>query len=309
MVSFSGDLARFRTPAMRRLIVNGDDFGYTRGVNAGILEAFRGGILTSTTLMAIGDAFEDAVRLARETPGLGVGCHLVLVGERAVAPAETIPTLAGPDGRLPGSLGELVGRLALGRVRQADIETELRAQIGRITKAGIRPTHVDTHKHTHLYPRVMAAVARVASEFGIGAVRKPYESLRTLFGGGRGNGSDRGEMGRSITAAAAGAGRGRFRRLTRADGMRTPDHFCGIRWTGSLSAEDVLRLLERLPEGTTELMCHPGYRDAELDGKATRLKGERQRELEALTAPEVKTAVRECGIRLISYRELAESDV
>jgi hopanoid biosynthesis associated protein HpnK len=301
-------LARFRTPVMTRLIVNGDDFGYTRGVNAGILEAFRKGILTSTTLMAMGDAFDDAVRIARENPRLGVGCHLVLVGERAVAPAETISTLAGADGRLPGSLTELVGRLALGRVRQADIETELRAQIGRITAAGIRPTHVDTHKHTHLYPRVMAAVARVASEFGIGAVRKPYESLRTLFGGGRENGRERGEMGRSITAAAAGAGRGRFRRLAQAGGLRTPDHFSGIRWTGTLGAADLLRLVERLPEGTTELMCHPGYRDAELDGKATRLKEERQRELEALTAPEVAKAVKERGIRLISYRELAEAD-
>jgi hopanoid biosynthesis associated protein HpnK len=307
--SFSSEMARSRTPAMRRLIVNGDDFGYTRGVNAGILDAFRDGILTSTTLMAIGDAFDDAVRLARENPELGVGCHLVLVGERATAAAKTIPTLAGADGRLPGSLAELVGRLALGRVRQADIETELRAQIGRITAAGIRPTHVDTHKHTHLYPRVMQAVARVAAEFGIGAVRKPYESLRTLFGGGREGRGERGEMGRSITAAAAGAGRGRFRRVAQAKGLRTPDHFCGIRWTGSLGAEDVVRLVERLPEGTTELMCHPGYRDAELDGKATRLKGERQRELEALRAPEVARVVQERGIRLISYRELAEADV
>ncbi|MDE3137895.1 MAG: ChbG/HpnK family deacetylase [Acidobacteriota bacterium] len=289
------------------MIVNGDDFGYTRGVNAGILEAFRTGILTSTTLMAMGDAFDDAVRIARENPGLGVGCHLVLVGERAVAPPESIPTLATAGGRLPGSLGRLVGRLALGRVRQADIETELRAQIGRITAAGIRPTHVDTHKHTHLYPRVMAAVARVASEFGIGAMRKPYESLRTLFGGGR-DGSERGEMGRSITAAAAGAGRRKFRRLAQTGGLRTPDHFCGIRWTGSLNATDLLRLAERLPDGTTELMCHPGYRDAELDAKATRLKGARQRELEALTAPEVASAVEEQGIRLISYRELVKED-
>jgi hopanoid biosynthesis associated protein HpnK len=308
MVLFSSDLARFPTPAMKRLIVNGDDFGYTRGVNAGILEAFRTGILTSTTLMAMGDAFDDAVRIARENPGLGVGCHLVLVGERAVAPPQSISSLAAADGRLPGSLVELAGRLALGRVRQADIEAELRAQIGRITAAGIRPTHVDTHKHTHLYPRVMAAVAQVASEFGIGAVRKPYESLRTLFDGGRENGRERGEMARSLTAAAASAGRRRFRRLARSGGLRTPDHFRGIRWTGSLNASDLLGLVERLPEGTTELMCHPGYRDAELDGKATRLKGERQRELDALTAPEVASAVKERGIRLISYRELMEAD-
>jgi hopanoid biosynthesis associated protein HpnK len=293
---------------MRRLIVNGDDFGYTRGVNAGILRAHREGILTSTTLMASGDSFEDAVRLAGENPRLGVGCHLVLVGGRAVAPPETIPTLAASDGRLPDSLGTLVSRLALGRVRQQDLETELRAQIERIRSAGIRPSHVDTHKHTHLYPRVMQAVARVAAEFGIGAVRKPYENLRTLFGRGASDGGHRGQLARSVTAAAARMGGGQFRRLTDTGGLRTPDHFCGIRWTGSLAAGDVLKLLERLPEGTTELMCHPGIHDVELERAATRLKRERQNELEALTDAEVVRAVERYGIQLISYRELAEAD-
>jgi hopanoid biosynthesis associated protein HpnK len=290
---------------MRRLIVNGDDFGYTPGVNAGILRAFHDGILTSTTLMAMGDAFDDAVQLARKNPKLGVGCHLVLVGERAIAPAETIPTLAGRDGRLPHSLGELVGRLALGRVRQADIETELRAQVVRIRVAGIRPTHVDTHKHTHLYPRVMQAVARVASEFGIAAVRKPYENLRTLLS--RGERRERGQLSRSLTAVAAGIGRGRFHVLAENGGLRAPDHFHGIRWTGTLSAAGLVRAIDHLPEGTTEVMCHPGLHDADLDGKATRLKSERQRELEALTAPEVIAAVARSGVQLISFREMAET--
>jgi predicted glycoside hydrolase/deacetylase ChbG (UPF0249 family) len=148
---------------MRRLIVNGDDFGYTLGVNAGIFRAYCDGILTSTTLMANGDAFDDAVRIARQNPRLGVGCHLVLVGENPVAAAAKIPTLADRDGRLPASLGELVKDLSLGRVRQEDLETELRAQVQKIREAGIQPTHVDTHKHTHLHPRVMRAVVKIAS--------------------------------------------------------------------------------------------------------------------------------------------------
>lgn len=293
---------------MRRLIVNGDDFGYTRGVNAGILASFRQGILTSTTLMASGEAFDDAVRLARENPGLGVGCHLVLVGERAVAPAEMIPTLASADGRLPRTAGELVKRMALGRVRQTELECELRAQIARIAAAGIRPTHVDTHKHTHLHPRVMEAVAKIAAEFGIGALRRPYESWRSLLGGSGSDGGGGRATGRSIVAAAAAAGSRRFARVAEKHGLRAPDHFRGIRWTGSLSAETLLRLLAHLPEGTTELMCHPGVHDTELDGKATRLKRERQRELDALTAPEVAQAVEKHRIRLISFRELAETD-
>ncbi|HEV2387450.1 MAG TPA: hopanoid biosynthesis-associated protein HpnK [Candidatus Acidoferrales bacterium] len=291
---------------MRRLIVNGDDFGYTRGVNAGIVRAYRHGILTSTTLMATGEAFEDAVRLALENPGMGVGAHLVLVGGKAVTPPEKIPSLADPTGRLPGTPAALVARLALGRMKQADLEAEIAAQIGRIRAAGIRPTHVDTHKHTHFYPGVMKAVARMASEFGIDAVRKPYENLRTLLGrGGAKSGRARGQFPRSLAAATAGIGHGRFRRLAAARGLRTPDYFCGIRWTGSLSPAALLRILERLPEGTTEMMCHPGLHDDDLERARTRLKRERQQELEALTAPEVVRAASERGILLISYRELA----
>lgn len=292
---------------MRRLIVNGDDFGYTPGVNAGIVRAYREGILTSTTLMANGDAFEDAVRIAAENPGLGVGCHLVLVGEPAVATPDRIPTLAGRDGRLPASLGELVKGLSLGRVRQDDLETELRAQVRRTRQAGIRPTHVDTHKHTHLHPRVMQAVAKVAAEFGIGAIRKPYEGLRTLFGDGKGK---RGPsaMGRSLTAAAANLGRRRFDGLAEKAGLRSPDHFCGIGWTGTFESGRLLRLIGHLEEGTTELMCHPGLHDGELDRKPTRLKAERQAEMDALIAPGVASALTRHCIQLISFRELAESD-
>lgn len=290
---------------MRRLIVNGDDFGYTRGVNAGILRAFRDGVLTSTTLMANGDAFDDAVRLARAHPLLGVGCHLVLVGERPLAPPGSIPTLLGRDGRLPSSPARLARRLALGRLRQADLETELRAQVGRICAAGIRPTHLDTHKHTHLYPRVMQAVARIAAEFGIPALRQPYESPRTLFA--LGPPRDRGKLARSLAAVAARVGRRRFRVLAHSGGLRTPDHFLGIGWTGSLSAARLLHAIERLPQGTTELMCHPGVHDDELDRQPTRLKAQRQRELEALTDPAVAQAIRRAGIQLISFRDLAEA--
>ena len=291
---------------MRRLIVNGDDFGYTLGVNAGILRAYRDGILTSTTLMANGDAFDDAVRIARENPDLGVGCHLVLVGERAVAPPSRIPTLADGQGRLPASLGDLVAGLTLRRVRQEDLETELREQVKRIHEAGIRPTHVDTHKHTHLHPRVMDAVTQVAADFGVGAIRKPYENLRTLFGRGPAKNGG-GAMGRSLTAVAANLGRRRFAGLARRAGLRTPEHFCGIGWTGTLEPERVMQLIGRLEEGTTELMCHPGIYDEALERKPTRLKGERQLELEALIAPEVAGAISQSGVQLISFRELAES--
>src|SRR5579863_8807822 len=123
-----------------RLIVNADDFGYTRSVNEGIIEAHRDGILTATTLMANGAAFEHAVEHARHNPTLDVGCHLVLVeGQSVLDPARALPT----------SLGDMVGAVMRGRLSPYE---ELRAQVEKIVAAGIRPTHLDAHKHTHLMP-------------------------------------------------------------------------------------------------------------------------------------------------------------
>src|SRR5580692_8451402 len=131
---------------VRKLVVNADDFGFTRDVNQGIVEAHQRGILTATTLMATGAAFDDAVRLARENPSLDIGCHLVLVG----------------DPPFPPTVAKLIQAVALNRIRVYD---ELAAQVRRILDAGLAPTHLDTHKHTHLLPTVLAAVARISEEF------------------------------------------------------------------------------------------------------------------------------------------------
>ena len=140
---------------MKSLILNADDFGMTRGVNEGIIRAHREGILTSATLMANGPAFDDAVRLSAANPKLGVGCHLVLVGGKCVARREDIASLADGDGNLPESLAKFVARLSSGMIPAKEIEQELRAQINKIQSAGIRATHLDTHKHTNAHPRVM----------------------------------------------------------------------------------------------------------------------------------------------------------
>jgi len=146
----------------KRLVVNADDFGFTPDVNAGIVEAHQQGILTATTLMANGDAFEDAVRLARKVGSLDVGCHLVLTGGRSLHSGKL----------LPASVPQLL--VAITR-RQIPIYDELAAQVRAIQKAGITPTHLDTHKHTHLAPQVLDAVSRLAAEFGIAWVRRPFD--------------------------------------------------------------------------------------------------------------------------------------
>lgn len=291
---------------MKRLIVNADDFGFTRGVNAGILRAFQSGILTSATLMANGEAFDEAVEMALANPGLGVGCHLVAVGGRPVAPPAEIASLVDASGMLPRTLTDLLKLLMRGHVHVEHIEREFRAQVERLRAAGITLTHLDSHKHSHTQPVVMTALARVAAFFNIRAVRNPFESWRAPVITGLAARTRRSLYLKQYVMSATVAPRARaFHRIARAHGLRAPDFFCGVRLTGLLDAEAVRRIIEGLQDGTTELMCHPGLYDDELESAATRLKRERQREFEALTDESVRRAVGAQGVRLINYQEFA----
>jgi len=261
---------------VRKLVVNADDFGYTRDVNQGIVEAHQRGILTATTIMATGAAFDDAVRLARENPQLDIGVHLVLVDQPG----------------LPETLTQLTQAVALGRIR---INDELAAQVRRIVDAGLKPTHLDTHKHTHLLPPVLDAVARISEEFAIPWVRRPFDFPLTHAGVG---------FAKRATSRAFGLVRGRFARVLSAHGCRSTDHFAGFQITGRYDAAELARLIRALPEGSTEFMCHPGVCGEELRGARTRLKESRENELRALTSSEVRRALEESGVQLVAYRDL-----
>jgi predicted glycoside hydrolase/deacetylase ChbG (UPF0249 family) len=264
----------------RQLVVNADDFGFTPDVNRGILEAHRHGILTATTLMATGDAFEDAVGLARQADTLDIGCHLVLVGGRSLVTGRPYPP----------TVAKLLGALAR---REIDPYRELEAQVLRIVEAGLRPTHLDTHKHTHLAPPVLDAVARIGREFGIAWVRRPFDFPMSAVGGVP-------RLPR-LASAALGLLRRRFHRVLERAGCRTTDHFAGFQITGRFRAAELVELLAMLPPGSTELMCHPGYCTEALRQARTRLKESREEELRALIAPEVRSAVEGNGIELVSY--------
>jgi predicted glycoside hydrolase/deacetylase ChbG (UPF0249 family) len=258
------------------LVVNADDFGFTRDVNRGILEAHQCGILTAATLMAPGSqrqaAFDDAVQLARENPTLDVGCHLVLVGQPPYPPTPA----------------RLIQALALGHIRIYD---ELSAQVRGMLDAGLNPTHLDTHKHTHLLPPVLEAVARISEEFAIPWVRRPFDFTAQPDGVNWTN------RGMSLMRA-------RFTRVLARHGCRSTNHFSGFSQTGHYDARHLVALIHALPEGSTEFMCHPGHCGDDLRAARTRLKDSRQRELAALTDPAVRAALREAGVRLASYRDL-----
>ncbi len=287
---------------MKQLILNADDFGMTRGVNEGIIRAHRDGVLTSATLMANGAEFDDAVSRAKSNPKLGVGCHLVLVGGPAIAPREKISSLADANGNLPESLAGLVARLSSGFIRMKAIERELRAQIEKIRSAGIEPTHLDTHKHTHAHPKVMEAVGRVAKELGITRIRKPMENLRDSWETTRHE--NPGRTKELIAAAAARAVTPWFQAIARKYGLLSPDHFLGLAMTGGLGPAALRRMIDTLSDGSTEIMLHPGICDTDLANSGSRLQDQRETELQGLLDPGVRSALTERDIRLISYREL-----
>jgi len=287
---------------MKELILNADDFGMTPGINKAIIRAHREGILTSTTLMANAPAFEDAVARVRAVPALGVGVHLVLVGGRPVAPIEEVSSLVEDNGELPRGLSTFVARVSTGRMRQEDIERELRAQIGKVRASGIEPTHLDSHKHTHAHPRVMESVARVARDCGIVRIRKPFEAWRDSWNSTRMEGV--GGVTQLMGAAAAQIAVPRFAAISRDYGLKSPDRFLGLAVTGQISSVVLRSMIDTVEDGTTEIMLHPGLCDDDLTKTGSRLQMERQTELEALLDPEQKRAVSARGIRLISYREL-----
>lgn len=287
---------------MKELILNADDFGMTRGVNEGIIRAHRDGVLTSTTLMAGGAAFEDAVERAKANPRLGVGCHLVLAGGQAISRPKEIPSLVDELGRLPETLLSFVARVSSGRVRVEEIEHEMRAQIEKIRAAGIEPTHLDTHKHTHAHPPVMEALARAAQATGIARVRKPIENLRDSWETLRGDGPVWSKQ--FMGAVAVRAMAPRFAAISREYGLHSPDHFLGLAMTGELGPDMLRRMIETLAEGQTEIMVHPGVCDADLRKSGSRLQHQRETELGGLLDLGVRSAIEERGIRLISYREV-----
>jgi len=272
----------------RQLVVNADDFGYTRDVNRGIIEAHQNGILTAATLMANGQAFDDAARLAHENPSLDVGCHLVLVGGRSVSD---------PGRELPASVPQLLAAIA---TRKIPVREELAAQVRRILGAGISPTHLDTHKHTHLAPPVLDAVAGIAEEFHISWVRRPFDLPLTAA-------RARASWLTRATSDGLQLVRARFQHVLAAHQCRTTDHFAGFQITGRFRTAELVELIKALPEGTTEFMCHPGRCTDELRAAPTRLKESREWELEALTAAETRRALEDNDVALVNYRTLSRA--
>ena len=262
-----------------RLIINADDFGLTPGVNRSIIELHRAGVLTSATLMATGAAFDDAASLALANPSLGVGCHIVLTDGTPASDPASIPSLLGPDQKsFRPSLIDFVQSLLRGKIREEEIEREALAQIHKLQQAGISITHVDTHKHSHLFPGVARPLLRALEQASITAIRNPFEPAFTQQ-------LAHADLKRRLQIGLLNRFQRHFQRHPQiANGsVMTTNGTVGVSATGNLNAATLAQILSVLPsDGTFELVCHPGYNDSDLDRVTTRLRAHREVEMQAL---------------------------
>lgn len=293
---------------VRRLIINADDFGLTAGVNRAIVEAHDNGVVSSTTLMANGPAFADAIRLAQSRLRLGVGCHVVLVDGTPLLDSHRVASLLADGGNNSGNrhfrdgIAKFGALALLGRLQGDEIEAEATAQIRKLQGAGIEVTHLDSHKHTHLFPRVLRPLLRAAKSCGVRAIRNPFERIQ----GAQLAASP--SLWKRWTEVSILRGLARqFREAVRDAGISTPDGTLAIVATGALN-ERLLRLMvENLPDGTWELVCHPGYNDRDLQTVHTRLRESREQELRILTSQSTRDLLAANQVEIISFGAWATS--
>lgn len=285
---------------MLRLIINADDFGLTSGVNRAIEEGSRNGAITSATLMANSRCFEEAVRIAKACPKLKVGCHIVLVDGEPLSSG--LQSLTSGTPKFKSSLKDFALAATRERFSQDEIRREAEAQIRKIQAAGIAVSHVDTHKHTHIFPRVLRPVLQAAKACGVHVVRNPFEPLKAW--------PLRKIVGRPLLwkratqVALLHKFSSSFREIVREEGMTTTEGTIGIVATGSLDQKLLLAMINALPrQGEWELVCHPGYLDDDLRAAGTRLLQSRRVELDALLSQQTKEALQRRGIKLASYAD------
>jgi hopanoid biosynthesis associated protein HpnK len=280
----------------RRIIVNADDFGLCEGVNRAVVQAHTSGVLTSTTIMANMPSAEEAVQTAKQLPGLGVGVHLNLTEGPPISKADDVRPLLNADGQFGCSVGKLsFFSLASPKFRKA-VKTELAAQVQWVVERGIKPTHLDSHKHIHSFPAIYPIVCGLAKRFGIVAIRWPFEPKEVsampwplLSEGGR-------ERARLVRIMA------RINRLQNSDFLKN-DIFLGVAHTGKIDVSFFRTVALYNSAAVAEIMTHPGFVEG-MDNVRTRLVRQRKVELDALCSEKTKQYIGDAGIKLVHYGQI-----
>jgi len=232
---------------VKRLIVTADDFGASPEVNDAVEQAHRDGILTAASLMVAGDAAADAVARAHALPTLGIGLHIVLVEGRPLLPADRIPALVDATGNFRTDMARAGVTIFASPAARRQLAAEVEAQFAAFAATGLVLDHVNAHKHFHLHPTIAGTILKVGTRYGMRAARAPIEPRRLL------RQVDGSETGSRIETVWARLVRARLRRA----GMLVPDQVFGLAWSGAMTADRVRGILERLPDGLTEIYTHP----------------------------------------------------
>ena len=281
---------------MKSLIVNADDFGLHTAVNHAIIEGYEKGCLRSTSLMPTGSAVEEAAEMARRHPDLGIGAHLTLVAEKPMLPPDKVRSLIGPDGHFFPDHVAFIKAFLQGKIRMAELYAECEAQLQRIESLGVTISHLDSHQHLHVLPRVIDICLELAARHGIHRMRLPAEGY--FFSGG---------YPAPLARKAAKCGLSFCAQLARhkaARSMAMPDAFFGMLAGGHMEEKYFQAVLQALPEGVSEIMVHPGL-DNQVLGAVYDWQYHWEDEYHAVTSPAVLQYIREAKIHLISFKELS----
>ena len=279
---------------MKNLIVNADDFGRHELINRAVERAFNSGCLRSATLMAGGAAFEDAIKLAKKISGLGVGIHFTLANGNPVLPPEEIPTLVTAEGIFHDNYVIFLKRYFSGKISRDEVRSELAAQLQKVLRAGLTLTHFDSHQHLHHVPGIVKISLDLASSAGIKSMRVADAKL---FDGELKNfGQFVGRLGLGSLAKFAGY-------HARKRNISAPEHFAGIVAGESVSENFMLKLIDNLREGTTEIMLHPGT-DNKILQDFCQWEHDFEEELAAVTSPKVLGLLKEKNIAAINFSGL-----
>jgi len=280
-----------------RVVLNADDFGLAPAVNEAVVDLCRQGIVRSTSLLATGPAADEAMALARGLSELGVGLHLALVHERPAADAAAIPALLDREGKLLIGYRAFMGRFLRGGIPLGQVEREARAQVERMLQAGLRPTHLDSHQHLHLWPPLLELCLKLCSEYGIPCLRVP--SVAAL----RADRARVSPLRRWLMLRAVGRAEAWLKQQPELAGVHRVDAVWGMLGAGHLSEPWLLDLIGRLTPGVHEIMCHPAT--ANCDAFTRHPWGYAWRdEVAALTSPSVRAALQRPGLEITNFRNM-----
>lgn len=281
---------------MKKVIVNADDFGLSRGINEGIVQAHKEGILTSATLLANMPGFEQAVDLAKQNKNMGTGVHLNIVRGHPVSKASKVRSLLDGENKFFARIPLILRKALTGKIDLREVELEYRAQIEKILASGLKVSHFDSEKHTHVFSPFFKIAVKLAKDYNIKKIRFINEMCFSF------------RVAQMAKAFFASLSCKTMKKSIQEEGILITDKFYGICQSGEISASWLKRVLWRLKNGVTEIMVHPGF----LTPDVLELKNEfgpyyinksREAELEALQDGEVKEIIASQKIQLITFHE------